>query len=146
VNDSIIASPCSAFLSALAVFPVGVVTLATCLLAEVLDGHTLRYLGAAAVCMHVLLWLVVVALTAKSAWRGQLFHAPCLHAAAPRAAEASAVNNGDSMSQCEDGGEGSRKGAASRAASQALMELEDKLQMPGSRDQAAATLNAVAGP
>jgi hypothetical protein len=128
------------------VFPVGVVTLATCLLAEVLGGHTLRYLGAAAVCLHVLLWLVVVALTAKSTWLGQLFHAPCLHAAAPVAAVAPAFNNGDSLSQCEDGGEGSRKGAASRAASQALMDLEDKLQLPGCRDQAAANLNAVAGP
>lgn len=134
------------------VFPFGVVTLATCLLAKVLHSNALKYLGAITVCLHVLLWLVVVVLTAQKAWLGQLFHAPCLHAAAaagaaaagPAAAPAGAA--GAACGVCAHhsrGMQGGRKGKDSSvpteqqqqvpAAPQALIELEEMLQMGRSR-------------
>jgi hypothetical protein len=134
-----------------AVFPFGVVTLATCLLAEVLHSNALKYLGAIAVCLHVLLWLVVVVLTAQKAWLGQLFHAPCLHAAAAAAAAAAgpaAALAGAAGAACgvcthhSCGMQGDRKSKDSsvrteqqqvQAAPQALIELEEMLQMGRSR-------------
>jgi tellurite resistance protein TehA-like permease len=70
-----------------AIFPVGVYAGATCLLGKTMAGYSRSFdvLGAIAVCCHVLLWLVVVAFTAKGAWTGELFHAPCL-AGAPKGA------------------------------------------------------------
>lgn len=105
---------------------------------------------------HVLLWLVVVVLTAQRAWLGQLFHAPCLQAAAAStavvavlagagdntgvaAAEVAAVR-GSSQTDRGSTGIGITKasGRMSPAASQALADLEDKLQHSSTAKPAAA--------
>lgn len=105
-----------------AVFPVGVWTALTCLLAKVAHSLAFAVIGAAAVIAHVLLWLVVVALTAQRAWRGELFHAPCLAAAAAAAASASAA-----AAAAPGAGGGDPSDHAGR---DALAKIEERLESP----------------
>jgi hypothetical protein len=56
----------------------GVYTGATTQLGHAAHSHTFLVFGAIATCAHVVMWLVVIVLTAVNAWSGRLFHAPCL--------------------------------------------------------------------
>lgn len=61
-----------------AIFPMGVYTGATTQLGHAAHSNTFLVFGAIATCAHVVMWLVVIVLTAVNAWSGRLFHAPCL--------------------------------------------------------------------
>lgn len=78
-----------------AVFPVGVYTGATCLLARTTHSNGFAVAGAIFVGIHVVLWLVVSTLTVRQAWTGRLFHAPDLAPVAARAT--SAVDGSESI-------------------------------------------------
>ena len=59
-------------------FPLGVYALATLRLAQLVPVTAFAVFGSVLVAALALLWLVVGALTARGAWRGELFVAPCL--------------------------------------------------------------------
>jgi C4-dicarboxylate transporter/malic acid transport protein len=59
-------------------FPLGVFTLATLRLAGILPIPALTTFGHLLVAILASVWLVVAARTARGAWSGVLFHAPCL--------------------------------------------------------------------
>lgn len=82
------------------VFPWGVWAACACLIAKTTHSLVFAIIGAATVVSHIGLWLVVVALTAQRAYRGDLFHAPCLHQqAAGAAASAHAAKVEDRLLQ-----------------------------------------------
>jgi hypothetical protein len=56
----------------------GVYTGATSQLGHAAHSRTFLIFGAIATCAHVVMWVVVICLTAVNAWSGRLFHAPCL--------------------------------------------------------------------
>ena len=59
-------------------FPLGVYALATLRLAQMLPIAAFGVFGTLLVAALALLWLIVATLTARGAWRGDLFVAPCL--------------------------------------------------------------------
>lgn len=59
-------------------FPLGVYALATLRLAQVLPIAAFAVFGTVLVAALACLWLIVGVLTARGAWRGELFVAPCL--------------------------------------------------------------------
>jgi tellurite resistance protein TehA-like permease len=60
------------------IFPLGVLVLNTAALAQALDVPALRGIAAALAACHWAFWLYVAAITARGAWSGALFVAPCL--------------------------------------------------------------------
>ncbi|GHJ89593.1 hypothetical protein NliqN6_5995 [Naganishia liquefaciens] len=59
-------------------FPIGVFATCTTQLGTELDSSFFRVLGTILSCAVVALWIGVVLMTAKQAWSGELFMAPCL--------------------------------------------------------------------
>lgn len=59
-------------------FPLGVYALSTILIGEELTSRFFRVLGAIFAVAVVLLWILIAVRTARGAWTGNLFHAPCL--------------------------------------------------------------------
>lgn len=59
-------------------FPLGVVAASTIQIGLEMPSAFFRVLGTAFSTVVVLLWIVVAAGTAKGAWSGELFYAPCL--------------------------------------------------------------------
>jgi C4-dicarboxylate transporter/malic acid transport protein len=59
-------------------FPLGVFTLVTLKLADVLDVLAFHYVGVLLACLLCAMWCVVFYKTVIGAWRGTLFVAPCL--------------------------------------------------------------------
>jgi len=59
-------------------FPLGVYSLSTILIGEELPSRFFRVLGTIFGTAVILLWLIIAAGTARGAWSGALFHAPCL--------------------------------------------------------------------
>lgn len=60
------------------VFPLGVYSVSTILIGEELPSRFFRVLGTIFGAAVILLWMVISCGTAKGAWSGELFHAPCL--------------------------------------------------------------------
>jgi C4-dicarboxylate transporter/malic acid transport protein len=60
------------------IFPLGVFTLATLKLGDILRIAALAHLGATLAACLVGIWIVVAVRTARGAWTGALFNAPCL--------------------------------------------------------------------
>jgi hypothetical protein len=109
----------------------GVYTGATTQLGHAAHSHTFLIFGAIATCVHVIMWLVVIALTAVNAWSGRLFHAPCLtqseaaHEAAAAAAAAASVAAGAS----EESAAGLERKLRREAS-----KVEEQLQQPATGD------------
>jgi hypothetical protein len=110
----------------------GVYTGATTQLGHATHSHTFQIFGAIATCAHVVMWVVVICLTAVNAWSGRLFHAPCLSqsGATQQAAAAAAA--------------GAAVGAPAGAAAEHKLELlraashvEEQLQQPATPGDAA---------
>jgi hypothetical protein len=59
-------------------FPLGVYSCSTILIGEELPSLFFRVLGTIFGTAVILLWIVIAVGTAKGAWSGVLFHAPCL--------------------------------------------------------------------
>lgn len=59
-------------------FPLGVYALSTILIGKELPSRFFRVLGTAFGVAVIVLWFVIAAGTARGAWHGHLFHAPCL--------------------------------------------------------------------
>lgn len=59
-------------------FPLGVYALSTILIGEELPSEFFRVLGTIFAVAVVLLWFLIAVRTAKGAWTGKLFYAPCL--------------------------------------------------------------------
>ena len=59
-------------------FPLGVYSVSTILIGEELPSLFFRVLGTIFATSVIVLWIVIAAGTAKGAWSGELFHAPCL--------------------------------------------------------------------
>ncbi|KAK5119306.1 hypothetical protein LTR85_007662 [Meristemomyces frigidus] len=59
-------------------FPLGVYSVSTILIGEELPSRFFRVLGTIFGTAVILLWVVIAAGTARGAWSGELFHAPCL--------------------------------------------------------------------
>lgn len=59
-------------------FPLGVYACSTILIGEELPSLFFRVLGTIFGVAVILLWIIIAAGTAKGAWTGELFHAPCL--------------------------------------------------------------------
>eukprot|EP00878_Enallax_costatus_P012147 GHUV01012684.1.p2 GENE.GHUV01012684.1~~GHUV01012684.1.p2 ORF type:complete len:232 (+),score=16.24 GHUV01012684.1:2542-3237(+) len=77
------------------VFPLGVYTGSTIKLGLVVHSMVFTVLGAIAVGVHVVVTLIVSYLTARKAWSGQLFHAPCLTPSTATAAASAAASATD---------------------------------------------------
>lgn len=60
------------------IFPLGVFTLATLKLGDILRMTAFAHLGATLAATLVGIWIVVAVRTARGAWTGALFNAPCL--------------------------------------------------------------------
>jgi hypothetical protein len=86
------------------IFPLGVWAACACVLAKVAHSRAFAAIGAAAVVVHVLFWLVVVVLTAQRAYRGELFHAPCLQSRGQAAGAAAAAGGGGAAAGALPGG------------------------------------------
>lgn len=59
-------------------FPLGVYACSTILIGEELPSRLFRVLGTVFGTAVILLWVVIAVGTAKGAWTGELFNAPCL--------------------------------------------------------------------
>lgn len=59
-------------------FPLGVYSVSTILIGEELPSLFFRVLGTIFGTMVILLWIFISACTARGAWSGKLFHAPCV--------------------------------------------------------------------
>lgn len=59
-------------------FPLGVYALSTILIGEELPSKFFRVLGTIFAVAVVMLWVLIAMRTARGAWSGTLFHAPCL--------------------------------------------------------------------
>lgn len=59
-------------------FPLGVYSVSTILIGEELPSRFFRVLGTVFGTAVIVLWFVIAAGTARGAWNGVLFHAPCL--------------------------------------------------------------------
>lgn len=59
-------------------FPLGVYALSTILIGEELPSKFFRILGTVFAVAVMLLWCLIAVRTARGAWTGRLFHAPCL--------------------------------------------------------------------
>jgi len=59
-------------------FPLGVYSVSTILIGEELPSRFFRVLGTIFGTAVIALWLVIAVGTARGAWSGELFHAPCL--------------------------------------------------------------------
>ena len=59
-------------------FPLGVYSVSTILIGQELPSRFFRVLGTVFGTAVIALWLVIAAGTARGAWSGELFHAPCL--------------------------------------------------------------------
>lgn len=59
-------------------FPLGVYSVSTILIGEELPSRFFRVLGTIFGTAVIVLWVVIAAGTARGAWSGELFHAPCL--------------------------------------------------------------------
>lgn len=59
-------------------FPLGVYACSTILIGEEMPSKFFRILGTIFAVAVILLWIVIAGGTAKGAWTGELFNAPCL--------------------------------------------------------------------
>ncbi|WPH03469.1 Hypothetical protein R9X50_00634900 [Acrodontium crateriforme] len=66
------------------IFPLGVYSVSTILIGELLPSLFFKVLGTIFSTIVIMLWVLVAGLTARGAWEGHLFHAPCLANLRPR--------------------------------------------------------------
>ncbi|KAI8477287.1 MAG: voltage-dependent anion channel-domain-containing protein [Monoraphidium minutum] len=96
------------------VFPTGTMAVLTARLGVLLQIEGLKVGSVIIAAVHLALWVGVASMTARKAWKGELFYAPCLHEIKQQAAAAAAA-------AAEAGGTGAATGhAASRIRSELL--------------------------
>ncbi|KAK4547906.1 hypothetical protein LTR36_010625 [Oleoguttula mirabilis] len=94
-------------------FPLGVYSVSTILIGEELPSRFFRVLGTIFGTAVIALWVVIAAGTARGAWSGELFHAPCL-ANLKRQREAAERASSEEEKQVEgSGGRSSSNGTPS---------------------------------
>ncbi|KAK5131494.1 hypothetical protein LTR08_000888 [Meristemomyces frigidus] len=92
-------------------FPLGVYSVSTILIGEELPSLFFRVLGTIFGTAVIVLWIVIAAGTARGAWSGELFHAPCLAKLTPQqeaverasSAEEKRVESSSERPFCGDG-------------------------------------------
>ena len=108
------------------IFPLGVFSASTILIGETLPSLFFRVLGTIFSTIVIILWIFVASKTAKGAWEGHLFNAPCLANLRRRAVVAE--RSGSEIEKQVDGQDQTSDMNGSQLANQASREAPDILR------------------